>query len=75
MPNAPETGWAITGQTERNSIGPDGRVQDVIRVSFRMPWGGDYTVDVPKLEYNAVNVKAAVADLAGRLAEVHRATG
>jgi hypothetical protein len=75
VPNAPLTGWKVTGQDERLVPGPNGTVQDVIRVSFTVGGQGPYTVDLPKAQYSEINVRAAVAEYAARLSAVHGLSG
>lgn len=75
QPNAPQSGWTITGQYERQLVGQDGRLQNGVEVHFSMPWGGDYSVFVNRSTYSPANVRAAVAAYAGQLAEAHRLSG
>lgn len=70
VPDAPITGWQVVSQQERTLPGPQGTIEDVVVVTFRMADGTTGTVNVPKAQYNAQNVRAAVANYAARLAEV-----
>lgn len=75
MPNAPQTGWEVTAQTETFTAGASGRVEKVMRVMFTTGKGTTASVDIPLNVYNPANVRAAIAAYAAQLDEVHQLKG
>lgn len=76
LPNGPQVGWQYRSQQEATDLGPDGRPTQGVRVFFTMS-GSDasYSVFVPRALYNDVNVRAAIAEYAGRLQAVSNLQG
>lgn len=68
-------GWHVTGQVERQVMGPSGQFVPSIDVHFQTSTGVAGTITVPKQQYNVDNVKEridayvahldAVSDLSG----------
>lgn len=71
-PNMPKVTYSITGQVEVPGPGPDGRLTDGYRVSFRTQGGTNATVFVPRAQYTPANVAAAIAAHAYQLDQVNQ---
>jgi hypothetical protein len=74
-PNAPVTGWTVESQMETTGLDPAGRAVEGLKVYFITGQGTRASVFVPKDKYNPENVRAAIAQLAGAMAEVHTSKG
>jgi len=75
MPNAPVTGWSVESQMETTGLDPGGRAVEGVKVSFVTGRGVRASVFIPKDRYTPDNVRAAIADYAGRLEAVHTSKG
>jgi hypothetical protein len=74
-PNAPVTGWTVESQMETVGLDPTGRAVEGVKVFFVTGPGVRASVFVPKDKYTPDNVRAAIADYAGRLTQVHTSKG
>lgn len=74
-PNAPQTGWQITGQVRQVGDPGTGTLVDGYKVSFRTGGGTNSWVFVPFAMYSPQNVAAAVAAHAAQLDQVSQLTG
>ena len=73
--NAPQSGWSIEYQQETVELGPDGRAVAGVKIGYVTGLGVHASVFVPKAKYTPENVKAAIADAAYRVDQVHKLTG
>ena len=53
--------WKVEYQTETVGVGPDGRPTEGVKVGFVTAAGVHASVFVPKAQFNAANVKAAIS--------------
>lgn len=74
-PNAPTTGWQVTGQQETIGEAPDGRLVPGWKVMFKSSAGVPGSVFLAAGSYTPTNVRAAIAPLAAQLDEVQRMQG
>lgn len=72
--SSPSSGWAVIAQTQSTDIGPDGKVRDVMLVTFRTGNGTQATVPVPLATYSRQTVADAVNALAAQLDSAHGLT-
>lgn len=73
--NAPTSGWEITGQQQTTGLDDNGRPAEGIKVMFTVAGQGPFSVFVPLSRYNPDNARAAVATLAGHIAQTQGARG
>lgn len=73
--NAPKTGWTVTSQVEQPGPGPDGRLVDGYKVSFRTGAGVNASVFLPRAQYTPDNVRAEIAAAAAQLDQVQGMSG
>lgn len=74
-PNAPQSNWRVTGQTEVMQPGPGGTVVDGYKVSFTTQGGVEASVFIPRSLYTPDNVRASIAAAAHQLDLVQGMTG
>jgi hypothetical protein len=67
--------WAVTSQQEVTQIGADGRLADGWKVYYTVSDGTVGSVWVPKANYTADSVRAAVTDAVTHVAAVSGLTG
>lgn len=75
MPDAPKNAWKIVSQSETVERGPDDRLVEGVRVRFSTELGNVGSVFIPRARYNVKDVRAEVAQAAGKIDEIHRLTG
>lgn len=64
--------WSVLSTRETTSIGPDGRLHDVVIVTARLDTGGTFTVDVPHDRIGQTDyVRGLVQAKADALAAIH----
>lgn len=68
----PGRGWTVTAQTETTELGPSGRYEDGLLVSFTTQHGVETSVFVPRRLYSPERVRAMVADKAAAVDAVSR---
>lgn len=72
MPNPPAvTSWRVTGSIEQTQISTDGTPVTGLRVSYITGNGGTGTVFVPAGQASVDNIRALVADAAGKTDQVN----
>lgn len=64
-------GYRVIGQQQRTTLGPDGRFQDVVEVTFTTDHGVTQSVTVPLVKYNADTVKAMIDERLSHIDAVH----
>lgn len=52
--------YTVTGQRQTRDEGPDGRMIDVVEVSYVAPGNSVGSVRIPVSEYNAANVDSII---------------
>lgn len=64
--------YKVVGQRQTTGIGPDGRFQDILEVTFTTtPHGYQGTVDVPLQSATAESVHKAIAERVATLDAIH----
>lgn len=70
----PGRGWRVTAQTETTQLGPSGRYEDGMLVSFTTQHGVEGSVFVPRRLLTAAAVRDQVAAHAAELDAISRLT-
>lgn len=72
--NMPQTQWKVTAQQETTQAYPGQGIQKGVTVTFQLADGTTGSVFVPDAQYNADNVRAAIATRAYQLEQVGQLT-
>jgi hypothetical protein len=68
-------GWRVTGQVERQMMGPSGQFTPSIEVHFVTDAGTTGSVTVPKTVYNGDEVKRRIEAYVAHIGAVENLTG
>lgn len=64
-------GWSIVAQQQTTDLTPDGRFQEVMRITFQTTEGVTGTLTVPISEYNPQHVQELISARAAAIKAVH----